>query len=111
MTKETRSIDDLRRKPKLHPTDDHIIVEPVEAEEKTAAGIFIPDTSSKERPQKGKVIAVGPGKLTDGGKRLTMGVKAGDMILFSKYGPTEVKIDNKEILILNMSDVLAVIEE
>ncbi|MBI5152645.1 co-chaperone GroES [Candidatus Peregrinibacteria bacterium] len=104
MTKETH-------KAHLKPTDDHIIVEAVPQEEKTASGLFIPDTASKERPQKGKVIAVGPGKLTDDGKRLAMGVKAGDMILFSKYGPTEVKIDNKEILILNMSDVLAVIEE
>lgn len=104
MTKDTHKL-------KLRPTDDHIIVEAVEAEEKTASGLFIPDTASKERPQKGKVIAVGPGKLNDEGKRIPMGVKAGDTILFSKYGPTEVKLDEKEILILNMSDVLAVIEE
>jgi len=101
----------VKTKPKLHPTDDHIVVEPVEQEEKTASGLFIPDTASKERPQKGKVIAVGPGKLNEDGKRIPIGVKEGDMILFSKYGPTEVKLDDKEILILNMSDVLAVIEE
>lgn len=97
-------------KSKLQPTDDHIIVEPVEQETKTAAGIYIPDTSSKERPQMGKVLAVGPGKLTDDGKRLPMSVKAGDKVLFSKYGPTEVKLDEKEVLILTMSDVLAVVE-
>lgn len=96
---------------KLHPTDDHIVVEPVEHETKTASGLYIPETSSKERPQKGKVVAVGPGKLTDDGKRMPMGVKEGDMVLFSKYGPTEVKLDDKEILILNMSDVLAVVED
>ena len=99
------------QKPKLHPTDDHIVVEPATQETKTASGLYIPETSSKERPQKGKVVAVGPGKLNEDGKRMPMGVKAGDMVLFSKYGPTEVELDDKEILILNMSDVLAVIEE
>ncbi|MFA6550901.1 MAG: co-chaperone GroES [Candidatus Gracilibacteria bacterium] len=102
---------DKEKNPKLHPTDDHIVVEPVVQESKTASGLYIPDTSSKERPQKGKVVAVGPGKLSEDGKRMPMGVKEGDVVLFSKYGPTEVKLGAKEILILNMSDVLAIVEE
>ena len=93
---------------KIKPTDDHVVVEPLE--EKTVSGIVIPETASKERPQKGKVVAVGPGKMTDAGKRVPMDVKAGDTVLFTKYGPTEVKLEDKEILILSQSDILAVLE-
>lgn len=94
----------------LKPTDDHIVVKAQEAEEKTKSGIYIPATASKERPQMGEVVAVGPGKMTDDGKRIPMDVNVGDKILFSKYGPSEVKIEGQELLILNQGDVLAVVE-
>lgn len=97
------------RKLAIRPTDDHIVVTAEEQEEKTKSGIYIPATASKERPQIGLVVAVGPGKMTDEGKRLTMDVKTGDRVLFSKYGPSEVKIENKDYLILNQSDVLAIL--
>ena len=95
---------------KIIPTSDHVIVEALNEEVTSASGIIIPDTASKERPMKGVVLAVGPGKMLDGGKMLPMEVKAGDKVLFTKYGPTEVKVDGKELLVLNMSDVLAKIE-
>jgi chaperonin GroES len=95
---------------KIVPTSDHIVVEALNEEITSASGIIIPDTASKERPMKGKVMAVGPGKMTDEGKVLKMEVKVGDTILFTKYGPTEVKVEGKELLVLNMSDVLAKIE-
>jgi chaperonin GroES len=95
---------------KLKPTDDHIVVKADQSEEKTKSGIYIPSTASKERPQMGEVVAVGPGKMSEDGKRLTMEVKVGDKVLFSKYGPSEVKIDGEELLILNQGDVLAIVE-
>ncbi len=91
---------------KIVPTGDHIVVEPI-TEEVSSSGIIIPDTASKEKPMKGKVVAVGPGKLTNEGKRLEMEIKEGDTVLFSKYGPTEVKVEGKEVLILSASDVYA----
>ncbi len=94
---------------KIVPTSDHIVVEAIE-EETTASGIIIPDTASKEKPQKGKVIAVGPGKVGDDNERIPMEVKEGDTILFTKYGPTEVKVDGKELMVLNESDVLAILK-
>ncbi len=94
---------------KLNPTDDHIVVKAEEQETQTSSGIYIPSTASKERPQMGEVVAVGPGKMTDAGTRLAMDVKVGDKILFSKYGPSEVKIEGQELLILNQGDVLAII--
>lgn len=93
----------------LKPTEDHIIVKAEVSETQTKSGLYIPATASKERPQMGEVVAVGPGKMTDEGKRLMMEVKVGDKILFSKYGPSEVKIDGEELLILNQSDVLAIV--
>ena len=93
----------------LKPTEDHIIVKADEQETQTKSGLYIPSTASKERPQMGEVVAVGPGKMNDEGKRLAMEVKVGDKILFSKYGPSEVKIDGEELLILNASDVLAIV--
>jgi chaperonin GroES len=93
----------------IHPLDDRIVVEPLEAEEKTAGGILIPDTA-KEKPQKGKVVAVGPGKLLDDGKRATPAVKKGDIVLYAKYGGSDVKVGEKEYLIMRESDVLAKVE-
>jgi len=95
---------------KLRPLADHIIIEALDEEETHSSGLIIPDTVSKEKPQKGKVMAVGPGKYDEDGKRMPMDVKVGDIVLFTKYGPTEVKLDGKELLVLNESDVLAVIE-
>jgi len=91
------------------PTGDHIFVESIE-EEVTASGIIIPDTASKEKPQKGKVIAVGPGKVGDDNKRIGMEVKDGDVVLFAKYGPSEIKVDGKNLLVLNETDVLAILK-
>jgi chaperonin GroES len=93
----------------IHPLDDRIVVEPMEAEEKTAGGILIPDTA-KEKPQKGKVVAVGPGKLLEDGKRATPAVKKGDIVLYAKYGGSDVKVGEKEYLIMRESDVLAKVE-
>jgi len=93
----------------IHPLDDRIVVEPLEAETKTAGGILIPDTA-KEKPQKGKVVAVGPGKLLDDGKRATPSVKKGDIVLYAKYGGSDVKVGEKEYLIMRESDVLAKVE-
>ena len=91
---------------KITPTGDNIVVEPV-VEEVSSSGIIIPDTASKEKPMKGIVTAAGPGKLTDEGKRLEMEISIGDTVLFSKYGPTEVKVEGKEVLILSAGDVYA----
>lgn len=95
---------------KLIPTGDHIVVEAITEDKTSASGILIPDTASKEKPMKGLVIAAGPGKLKDDGGRLEMEVKAGDTVLFSKYGPTEVKVDGKDVLILSAGDVYAKFE-
>lgn len=95
---------------KLRPMDDRILVEPVEEETATTFGLVLPDTASREKPQKGRVVAVGPGKLTEEGKRVPMSVKPGDTVLYTKYGPTEVKIEGKEIFFLQESDVLAVVQ-
>lgn len=95
---------------KLRPLEDHIIIEALDEEETHTSGLIIPDTVSKEKPQKGKVIAVGPGKLDSDGKRMPMDINVGDKVLFTKYGPTEVKIEGQELLVLNQSDVLAIIE-
>jgi len=94
----------------IKPLSDHILIEPVKEEEKTKSGIFLPDTASKERSEEGKVIAVGPGKRNDEGKIIPMFVKPGDRVLFTKYGPNEIKIENKEYLIASESDILAIIE-
>jgi len=94
---------------KIRPLQDRIIVKRIEEEEKTKGGIIIPDTA-KEKPQEGKVIAVGNGKLTDDGKLHPMDVKKGDKVLFSKYSGTEVNIEGEEHLIIREDDVLGVIE-
>lgn len=95
---------------KLRPLEDRIVVEALNEMEKTVSGIIIPDTVSKEKPQKGKVIAVGHGRTDNNGKLIPMEIKVGDTVLFTKYGPTEVKVEGKELLILNQSDVLAILE-
>jgi chaperonin GroES len=91
---------------KLQPLGDRVVVKPIEKEEMTKSGIILPDTA-KEKPQEGKVLAVGPGRLGDDGKRVAMDVKVGDEVLYVKYGGTEVKIDNEELIILRESDILA----
>jgi len=93
----------------VRPLDDRIVVEPLEAETKTAGGIVLPDTA-KEKPQKGKVVAIGEGKLLEDGKRAPMSVKKGDLVLYTRYGGTEIKVDGKELLIMRESDVLAKVE-
>ena len=94
---------------KLRPLHDRIVVQRTEEEERTAGGIIIPDTA-KEKPQQGKVVAVGEGKFMDDGKRSPLMVKEGDRILFSKYAGTEIKVEGDELLIMREDDVLAVIE-
>ena len=91
---------------KLAPLADRLVVKPSEKEEVTKGGIFLPDTA-KEKPQEGKVLAVGPGRLSDDGKRIDMDVKVGDIVIYSKYGGTEIKIDDEELIILRESDILA----
>ena len=95
---------------KFRPLHDRVVVKRIEAEEKTAGGIIIPDTA-KEKPQEGEVIAAGPGTRGEDGKVHPLDVKAGDRILFSKYGGTEVKIDGEEHLIMREEDILGVIEK
>jgi len=100
----------MASKLKLKPLGGRVIVEPIEQEEMTAGGIILPDTVEKERPEKGKIVAVGPGKIDDNGKKIPMNVKKGDVVLFTKYGPNEIKIDDKEYLIAREEDILAIIE-
>jgi chaperonin GroES len=95
---------------KIRPLADKVLVERLEAETKTSGGIVIPD-SAKERPQKGKIISVGKGKVLDDGTIKKMQVKKGDMVLFTGYAGTEVKVSGKEYLIMNESDIMAVIEK
>jgi len=92
---------------KLHPLADRLVVRPVQKEEMTKGGIYLPDTA-KEKPQEGEIVAVGPGKMTDDGKRIPMEVKVGDRVIYSKYGGSEIKIDDVEMIILRESDILAV---
>jgi chaperonin GroES len=94
---------------KLKPLGDRLVVEPKEREEMTASGLILPETA-KEKPQEGEVIAIGPGRRDDDGKRVKMDVSVGDRVLYAKYGGTEIKIDGKKLLILKESDVLAIVE-
>jgi chaperonin GroES len=96
---------------KIKPLSDHVLIEPIPQEEKTKAGILLPETAEKERPEQGKVISVGPGKKTSAGKIIPLEVKEGDIVLFTKYGPSEIKIDEKEYLIAKQEDILAVLEK
>jgi chaperonin GroES len=94
---------------KLKPLADRLIVKPLEEEETTASGIVLPETA-KEKPQRGEVLAVGPGSRDDDGNRIPLDVSVGDTVMFAKYGGTEVKIDGDDLLILRESDVLAIFE-
>ncbi|KIX10775.1 co-chaperone GroES [Dethiosulfatarculus sandiegensis] len=92
----------------IKPLQDRVIVKRLEEEEKTAGGIIIPDTA-KEKPQQGKVLAVGPGKVLEGGTRVDLTVKEGDVVLFGKYAGSEVKIDGEELLIMREDDILGIV--
>lgn len=94
----------------LKPLGDRIIVEAITAEEVTKGGIVLPDTA-KEKPQEGRVVAVGPGKLLDNGKTVPMEVKVGDRVVYSKYGGSEIKINGKEYVVLRQDDVLGIVEQ
>ena len=93
----------------LKPLGNRVVVEPIEQEEMTASGLVLPETA-KEKPQKGSVLSVGPGDRDENGKRIPMDVSVGDVVLFAKYGGTEIKIDGKKLLILRESDLLAIVE-
>ena len=98
---------------KIKPLGDRVLLEPLSKEEvegRSAAGIIIPDTAEKDRPEQGKVIAVGEGRRTDQGALIPLSLKEGQRVLFSKYGPSEIKVDNKEYLIAKEEDILAIIE-
>ena len=92
----------------LKPLGDRAVVEPLEKEERTASGIILPETA-KEKPQEGTIIAVGPGRRDDDGKLVPMDVKLGDVVLYAKYAGTEIKLDDKKVLILKESDILAIV--
>ena len=91
---------------KLEPLADRMVVKPIEREEVTKGGIVLPDTA-KEKPQEGEVLAAGPGRMSDDGVRIPMDIKKGDIVLYSKYGGTEVKVEDEELIILRESDILA----
>ena len=95
---------------KLQPMGDRVVIKPAAREETTRSGIVLPDTS-KEKPQRGEVIAVGPGRTSDDGKRIAMEVKVGDAVLFAKYAGTEFKLEDDELLILSEKDILAVLAD
>jgi chaperonin GroES len=93
-------------KSKLRPLDDRVVVKPVEAEERTAGGIVLPDTA-KEKPQRGKVVSIGPGKLLENGQRGTLSVAIGDEVIYGKYSGTDIDIEGDEVKILRETDILA----
>jgi chaperonin GroES len=95
---------------KIRPLEDRVVVEPMEAEERTAGGIVLPDTA-KERPQRGKVVAVGPGRLLDSGERAAMSVAVGDEVIYGKYGGTDIEVNGEDVKILRESDILAKVIE
>jgi len=93
---------------KINPLSNYVLIQPVKQEEKTESGIFLPQTASREMPEQGKVVAVGPGKLSEDNKLIPLTVKEGDMVLFTKYGPNEIKINGKEYLMAK-EDILGII--
>jgi chaperonin GroES len=95
---------------KLRPLGDRVVIQPTPREEMTKSGIVLPDTA-KEKPQEGKIIAAGPGRLTDEGNREPMDVKEGDTVLYAKYAGTEFKVDGEELLIVSQKDILAIVED
>lgn len=94
----------------IKPLADHVLIEPIKEEEITKTGILLPETAEKERPEQGRVVAVGPGKKTSAGKIVPLEVKEGDKVLFTKYGPSEIKVEDKEYLIAKEEDILAILE-
>ncbi len=94
---------------KLKPLHDNVVVKPMSADEVTKSGIVLPETS-KERPERGEVVAIGPGKRMESGQVAPMSIKVGDKVMFKKYSPDEIKIDNEEFLLLGESDILAILE-
>jgi len=96
---------------RINPLSDYVLIEPIKEEEKTKAGILLPETIEKERPEQGRVIAVGPGRKTSSGKVFPIDIKVGNKVLFTKYGPNEIKVGEKEYLIAKAEDILAIIEE
>ena len=95
---------------KVKPLQDRLVIKPVEEEQKTSGGIIMPDTVSKEKPVRGEVIAVGPGKFDKDGKRMALDVKVGDEVMYGKYAGTEFKQDDQEYLIVDYNDILAILE-
>ena len=95
---------------KAKPLHDHVIVKPVAEDEVTKSGIVLPDTVDKERPEKGEVVSIGPGKLLDNGQRAPMSVKAGDRVMFKKYSPDEIKVDGEEYLVISEGDIMLILE-
>jgi len=95
---------------KIKPLHDHVVIKPMNEDEKTKSGIYLPDTMDKERPERGEVIAVGPGKILENGQTATMAVKVGDKVLFKKYSPDEFKIDGEEYLVIKESDIIATLD-
>ena len=96
---------------KIKPLMDNILIEPIEQAEQTQGGIFLPKTADKDRPEQGTVVAVGPGKRNEAGEIVPVELKKGQKVLFTKYGPTEIKVDDKDYLIAKQEDILAVVEE
>ena len=92
------------------PLSNHLFIEPIEGEKTTKSGIVLPETAEKEKPVRGKIIAVGPGKINEKGERMPMSVKVGDTVLFKKYGPDEIEIEDKKYLVGDEGDILAIIE-
>lgn len=99
-----------KSKSKIMPLGGNVLVKPLQEESKTASGIVLPDTVDKEKPQKGKVVAVGTGKITDDGKKIPFNVKVGDIVIFKKYSPDEIEIEDNEYLIMSEDDILAIIK-
>lgn len=93
----------------IKPLGDRVLIKPIEVEEKTESGIVLPDTMDKEKPEQGKVMAVGDGKIGRDGKKIAMSVKKGDVVLFTKYGPSNIKVDKEEYLIAKEEDILAIL--
>jgi len=95
---------------KLKPLGDNVVVKPMSVKETTASGIFLPDNANKEKPEKGEVLAVGPGKIMENGQLRPMNVKVGDKVMFKKYSPDEIKIDDEEYLLVSERDILGILE-
>lgn len=95
---------------KIKPLNDKIIIKPISEDEVTKSGIVLPDTVDKEKPEKGEVVATGPGKLLDNGQRAPMSVKVGDKVMFKKYGPDEIKVGDEELLVISEEDIIGILE-